>query len=178
MVSELGFVRILPLFPPPAVPTATWGIELTVSVSTVILLVEPSPGGFPLPVPVPNDFEAEGAWRTGGVGAVEVDLSLTSPFPPLSLPLSFEGRLGFALRVLTEAVSDASFSDIAFEGPFSAISSAPSIPILALGVFGLLISCTVSSVELAPLTPLAGVLIPVTGEVSSASLFDELCFPS
>jgi hypothetical protein len=40
IVSELGFVRRLPLTPVPVPPpTATWGIELTVSVSTVMLFV-------------------------------------------------------------------------------------------------------------------------------------------
>jgi hypothetical protein len=55
IVSELGLVRMLPLLPPPG-PTATWGIELTVSVSTVMLFIDPSPKGFPLPVPEVEDF--------------------------------------------------------------------------------------------------------------------------
>jgi hypothetical protein len=50
IVSELGLALRLPLFPAPPVPppTATCGMELTVSVSTVIFFVDPSPDGFPL----------------------------------------------------------------------------------------------------------------------------------
>ena len=105
IVSELGLVRMLPLLPAPAgPPTATCGIELTVSVSTVIFLADPSPEGFPLPAPV-NTFVAGPLGRTVVCGAADVDLILISPFPPLSLPLSFAAVVGFALMVFVDALS-------------------------------------------------------------------------
>jgi hypothetical protein len=130
IVSELGLVRILPLFPPAGPPTATCGIELTVSVSTVMFLVEPSPDGFPLPVPVENDFDAGPLGRTIGGGATDVDLILISPLPPLSLPLSFAG---FDLRD-TPARSMGFSCSVILEVPFGALSKAPSN--VCPGVFG------------------------------------------
>ena len=174
MVSELGLVRILPLFPPAGPPTATCGIELTVSVSTVMFRVDPSPDGFPLPAPAVNDFEVGPLGRTTGGGATEADLILISPFPPLSLPLSLARRLGFDLMVMP-AYSMGFSCSVVLEVPFVALSSAPSS--VFPGVFGWLISCTVSSVELPPLTPLAGVLMPGTDNESSASL-SVAAFPS
>jgi len=166
MVSELGLVRILPLGPPAGPPTATWGIELTVSVSTVIFLVDPSPDGFPLPAPTLKDFEVGPLGRTTGGGATEVDRILISPFPPLSLPLSLARRLGFDLSDMPAC--SIGFSSVNVDVPFAALSNAPSSEFP--GVFGWLISCTVSNVEVPPLAPLAGVLMPGTANVSSASL--------
>lgn len=176
IVSELGLVRILPLFPaPPGPPTATCGIELTVSVSTVIFLAEPSPEGFPLPAPV-NDFVAGPLGRAVVCGAADVDLILISPFPPLSLPLSLAVVVGFgALTVVVEALSvEFSCSVVNFNVSTFSKTRSNSNP----GVFGWLISCTVSSVELAPLTPLAGVLIPGIDNESSVSVSVVPCFPS
>ena len=129
MVSELGLVRILPLLPAPPTPTATWGIELTVSVSTVMFLVEPSPAGFPLPTPAPVlcDFVVAPLGRGAATGAVEADLILISPFPPLSLPLSLATVLDFDLIDLLKALSTTmSFSVKSLDVPFSPFSSAPS----------------------------------------------------
>ncbi len=141
-----------------------------------MFLVDPSPEGFPLPTPALKDLLAGGAFaRRFDCGATEVDLILISPFPPLSLPLSL-AMLDFPLIVLLEALSR-ELSDSFIRGaPFSTFSRAPSM--LYAGVFGWLISCTVSSVELAPLTPLAGVLMPVADNESSASLSCAPGFPS
>lgn len=93
IVSELGLARRLPLIPAPPVPlTETCGMELTVSVSTVMFLVEPSPTeGFPRPVIVLYGLGGRaGDDRSDGVNATDVALIFVSPFgPPLSLPLSF-----------------------------------------------------------------------------------------
>lgn len=91
MVSVLGLARRLPILfalkvPP---PTDTWGIELTVSVSTVMCFDDPSPtdlfrGGAALedfPAMADDDFAINGMVDTARI--------LTSLFPPLSLPLSF-----------------------------------------------------------------------------------------
>lgn len=100
IVSELGFVRRLPLMIPAPPPIATWGTEFTVSVSTVMFRVDPSPTALPRPagVAAANDF---GAGATGGragcgTGTV-VDRILISPFPALSLPLSAITDGGFDL---------------------------------------------------------------------------------
>jgi hypothetical protein len=164
-------------------------MELTVSVSTVMFLVDPSPPAFPRPIPELNDL-LEGAFeRRPACGAAEVDLILISPLPPLSLPLSMAAMLGFALIVLLEVVEAVSVklsgSDMILLVPFS-FSRMPS-RLNVLGVFGWLISWTVSSVELAPLVPLAGVLIPDDSNESSGSLSVVVvvvaaavvvCFPS
>lgn len=171
IVSELGFARMLPLAPCPL--TLTCGTELTVSASTVIFLVD-SPEGFPLPAPAlaENDFVAGPPGRIAVTGGAGVLLILISPLPPLSLPLSLAaGKLGLALIVEAEDPS----SDGAPYEPSSDFSE-PSK--LLAGVFGWLISCTVSNVELAPLAPLAGVLIPGTNNESSTSESVWDCFPS
>ena len=174
IVSVLALVRILPaLLAPPGPPSATCGIELTVSVSTVMFLVDPSPDALPLPRPfVVNDLVVGAALgREAAAGAAEVDFILISPFPPLSLPLSLAGWLAFDLIVLVAPLSKgSSFSVNVLGSPLCAFSSTPSRVKLFPGVFGWLTSCTVSSVELAPLTPLAGVLMPGTDNESSASL--------
>lgn len=97
MVSELGFVRRLPLtlvsVPP---PTATWGIELTVSVSTVMLFVaEGSVPFLPARALELACFASCAACGRGVVFAPVVGLSLISPFfSPLSLPLSVVATAG------------------------------------------------------------------------------------
>ena len=171
MVSALGLARRLPLFPGPPgpVPTATWGMELTVSVSTVMFLTEPSPDGFPLPM-------ADVVYALEGpLGRVGADVfPLPSLFPPLSLPLSL---LVLALMVLLEALSatvSCSLSD--FDTPFSPFSGTRLSP--RAGVLGRLISCTVSSVEFVPLKPLAGDRVPDTGVASSPSTSEAACLPS
>lgn len=97
IVSELGFVRRLPLFTPAPPPIATWGIELTVSVSTVMLRVDPSPTALPRPAgrTVANDFGAGATFgRAGCVTGTVVDRILTSFLPALSLPLSATAEAG------------------------------------------------------------------------------------
>jgi hypothetical protein len=172
IVSELGFARILPF--PPGPPTLTCGTELTVSASTVIFLVD-SPDGFPLPAPAlaENDFVEGPLGRNAVTGGAGVLLILISLLPPLSLPLSFAaGRLDLALIV--EAWDPS--SDGALIDPSSDFSWEASK--LLAGVFGWLISCTVSNVELAPLAPLAGVLMPGANNESSTSDSVRACFPS
>jgi hypothetical protein len=132
MVSELGLARILPLLPPAGPPTATCGIELTVSVSTVIFLLDPSPDGFPLPTPALKGFDAGPLGRTTGGGATEADLIFISPFPPLSLPLSLARRLDFDLSVMLAC--SIGFSSVNVDVPFTTLSSAPSR--VFPGVFG------------------------------------------
>lgn len=100
-------------------------------------------------------------------GATDVLLILISPLLLLSLPLSLAARFDFVLL-------DASWSNVPV--PRSNFSEVPSRP--RAGVFGWLISCTVSNVELAPLAPLAGVLMPVTDNDSSASVSSVPCLPS
>jgi hypothetical protein len=173
IVSVLALVRMLPaLLAPPGPPSATCGIELTVSVSTVIFLVDPSPDALPLPRPFVVKDLVVGAplGREAAAGAAEVDHILISPFPPLSLPLSLAGWLAFALIVLVAPLSKGSSFSVTVRSPLCAFSSMPSRVKLFPGVFGWLTSCTVSSVELAPLTPLAGVLMPGIDNESSASL--------
>jgi hypothetical protein len=107
-------------------------MELTVSVSTVIFLVDPSPEGFPL-VEVFVLYAFAGALGRSDVAGA-VDRILISPFPPLSLPLSL---LVFALVVLPNALSiglSCSFNSLAVAMPFSAFSRMPSRP--NPGVFG------------------------------------------
>jgi hypothetical protein len=164
IVSWLCLARRVPLFPaPPApTPTATWGMELTVSVSTVMFLADPSPDGFPLPAAVAVYAFVGALGRGAAAGGV---FALPSLFPPLSLPLSL---LVLALTVLLEALSaPLSCSVSGFAAPFALSSGTGPRP--RAGVLGKLFSCTVSSVELAPLNPLAGDLVPAMDDTSSPS---------
>lgn len=166
IVSELGFVRILPL--PPAPPTATWGMEVTVSVSTVIVRVDPSPDGFPRPVPK--------VFTAGAPGRDVVVFSLISPLPPLSLPLSFAGWV--VAGTLPEEASRLAWPSNAFRMPFPSCSIVLSSRLWA-GELTWLTSCTVSSVEVVVLlAPRAGVLMPGGGNSRSSSLSLILCLPS
>lgn len=107
IVSELGFVLMLP--PDPCTPApcanATWGIDVTVSVSTVMLCEVVSPDlalvvrGFR--VDVLDCRELSG----GGAGA-EAHL-LSSIALPLSLSLSLDTNLGFGLKLLETCTSAA-----------------------------------------------------------------------
>lgn len=117
MVSLLGLRRRLPPSPlpeaprsPVTAPRATWGTELTVSVSTVMFLTDPSPPdlaalfGFRL-VKDLLAKTADGCFVVVMEGAFKWSLSslLASPliFPLLSLPLS-------APPVLWDLVGDSS----------------------------------------------------------------------
>lgn len=102
MVSELGLVRRLPLTPAPVPPpTATWGIELTVSVSTVMLFeAEVSAPFLPPRALELACFANCAALGRGVVFAPVVGLSLISPFfSPLSLPLSIVATDDFIFLV-------------------------------------------------------------------------------
>lgn len=105
IVSELGLARRLLIFtePPAPPPTATWGIELTVSVSTIIFFAEPSPVGFPR-LALPELKVLVVVTLDRNVEACPVaDRILISPLlPPLSLPLSF-APVGFDFNVLGKA---------------------------------------------------------------------------
>jgi hypothetical protein len=98
IVSELGFVLMLP--PDPCTPApcanATWGIDVTVSVSTVMLCevlspVFPFPGGFKV--------EVLDCREVSGAGAVAEALLLSVIMLPLSLPLSLGANFGFGLEL-------------------------------------------------------------------------------
>ena len=173
IVSLLGFKRILPLVSvrprtlrsPAPPPRATCGIELTVSVSTVMFLTDPSLAVLPLVKGSCEDdfFDC----IIGGLAllatVVGFRLSLPSSFTlvsPLLLP-----ALSFPLPVL-EFVSFPKASSIGF----SSIRSGRSPPLLVCagvvpmeGVAGWLLSCTVSSAGPEPLVPRAGVRIPNLG---------------
>ena len=105
MVSELGFVRRLPLTVPVPPPTATWGIELTVSVSTVMLFVAEASAAFLPPRALELACFANcAAFGRGVIFAPVVDLSLISPiFSPLSLPLSVVAAAGDDFMFLVNA---------------------------------------------------------------------------
>lgn len=92
IVSELGFVRRLPLDPcgPVAGASATWGMEVTVSVSTIMLCNEPSPT-FPLAPPV-GLADALDCLVVRSGGALAAPDLRSAEMLPLSLPLSFAGR--------------------------------------------------------------------------------------
>lgn len=137
-------------------------MELTVSVSTVIFLAEPSPDGFPLPPTEDVVYAFVGGFGRGAAAGAAV-FALPSPFP-LSLPLSLPI---LALMVLLDALSPLSISVSDLDVPFSTPSGTRPNP--RAGVLGTLISWTVSSVELAPPYPLAGDLVPDTGVTSSTS---------
>lgn len=161
IVSVLGFARRLPPLPgPTAPPTAIWGIELTVSVSTV--MVEPSAAGLPLLMVPPRlsaFFGGHGARPPADGGGIVVDF-FVSVLSPLSLPLS---------RTVLVLLSSGFGATLASSRFLSSRCSARSN--CRAGVLGWLFSCTVSKVELAPLTPRAGVRMPLgTEAVSSVSL--------
>ncbi len=121
IVSELGLLRTLPLFPTAlASLRGIWGIEVTVSVSTVIFLS----------ASVLNDLRLVGTRRE--VGGADVVVNLNSPFPLLSLPLSF-ATLDLDLIVLV-AESIGSGSVVNAAAPLCALSNIPSQP--GPGVFG------------------------------------------
>jgi hypothetical protein len=161
MVSELGFVRRLPLTPVPVPPpTATWGIELTVSVSTVMLFVaEASTPFFPA--------RAEVALVRGVEFApVDVGLSLISPFfSPLSLPLSVVPAAADDFMFFEKACSIACCSS---GSPLSFHSRELSNP--TPGLPGWLDSGTVSSVVALVLTPRPGLRMPDIADGSSLSV--------
>lgn len=85
MVSELGFVRRLPLEPCEALgPRATFGIDVTVSVSTVIVGCDASPD-----LPLPDNLTVLELRDARGGGA-DPDAAVRRLFfvLPFSLPLS------------------------------------------------------------------------------------------
>jgi hypothetical protein len=181
IVSELGFVRMLPFTPAlPLPPTAICGIDVTVSVSTVIFRVDPSPESFPRPAAVAATTLYGFIGGTGfgrGTRGFEIVVCLifkSSLLPPLSLPLSVVPVSDLFLRLLPKALSIILCCS-AFLRPSSVLSSPPPTP--TAGLAGRLISCTVSRVELAPLAPRAGVRIPGTANSSSSESF-EPCLPS
>lgn len=98
MVSVLGFMRRVPLSTRPEMPRSpgttpreTWGIEVTVSVSTIMLRTDPS-AGFPR-APLNEVVERFAKRESDLLVPVDTQRRVSSMrsellFPPLSLPLS------------------------------------------------------------------------------------------
>ena len=186
MVSLLGLRRRLPpvsvLFArfrstaPP--PRATCGIELTVSVSTVMFLTDPSPDALLFGGSCVKDFLV---CTVGGfaefVAAADFLTFPSSPlltsallFPPLSLPLS----TGFNWVSLDKA-SSIGFSSItsglSLSGFFPPVADLIALP---AGVFGKLASLMASKAGPLPLVPRFGVRIPDLGAASSSAASESL----
>jgi hypothetical protein len=130
MVSLLGFLRRLPLEPccPTFADKATWGIDVTVSVSTVMLCSEPSPV-FPLGAPVVLADALDCLVVRGG-GALAAPDRRSSLMLPLSLPLSEACRLDrstFVALVLGTSASSGlcKGSSAGFSSSFAEASSKP-----------------------------------------------------
>lgn len=88
IVSALGLARRLPFDPgaPVLGATDTWGIEVTVSVSTIMLCADPS-DGFPR---TPLGFaDVLDCLEVSGGGALVAAGRRSAALLPLSLPLSF-----------------------------------------------------------------------------------------
>lgn len=181
MVSVLGFSRrllpfsILPDRPrsPAPPPTATCGIELTVSVSTVMFLTDPSP-----PALLRGELRCVRDFL-GRTVVVRMELLVDAGFRPrlpfvfvfpfLLLPLSLP--LSVLVRMDLVNASSMGFSVIRSGAAlFEVVMLDESGIIPITGVAGRLLSCTVSSVEPVPLTPRPGVRIPERGVVSSLSI--------
>lgn len=186
-VSWLGFKRKLPVvsvrlsgFRSPAPPPrATCGIELTVSVSTLIFLPDPS---------VAVLLFVNGSWEYDRFGwtprgfaefAAVVDFRLSLPSsmplvspllcPALSLPLPISDCASLA------NASSIGFSSIRFGRSFgppclACVGFAAGIA----GVEGRLLSCTVSRAEPLPLIPRTGVRIPCLSDRSSSPTSESL----
>lgn len=155
IVSLLGLVRRLPFEPwtPPPGATATCGIEVTISVSTVMLCRDVSPA---FPFPTAGLTEVLDCLVVNG-GAIEDPavrrLALMLPLSlPLSFILAFEAKL---LMIEASAVSACEDSDMKLSSNFSSIESSGT-----LGELRGLTSCTVSRVDALPPAPRAGVLAP------------------
>lgn len=187
IVSLLGLRRKLPpvsvlrrVFRSPAPPPkASCGIELTVSVSTVMFLTDPSAGAV-LPFVNGNcvndlfDCTVGGLAELGAVAGFRVSFlpsALLDPaclLPALSFPLS-----GLEFPSFPNA-SSIGFSSIrsgwSFEPPL--LVRAVLVPIA--GVAGRLLSCTVSRGGPLPLIPRTGVRIPDFTGWSSSGISDSL----
>lgn len=162
IVSELGFVRKLPFVPaaPPGGANATWGIETTVSVSTVMLCRPASPFPFALSfVDVLDCLD-----RRGG-GATLPDRRPAAPL--VSLAASVIVKFGFSTRLLEAVISSTSCCEDVSEIMLSSSPSSPSG--LPLGDENGLTSSTVSKVDAARPT-VRGVLVPAGITTSSGSV--------
>ena len=185
IVSLLGFRRRLPVLSalfdkfrstaPP--PRATWGIELTVSVSTVMFLTAPS-----VVLAFCSCVEDFLDCTVGGLAVLSVEAGFvvfaSSPLfgsapllPVLSLPLS----LGF-VWVSFDSASSIGFSSITSGLSLSAVFP-PVTDLVALlaGAVDWLFSSMASRVEPLPLDPRPGVRKPdlagAASSTGSASLF-------
>lgn len=166
IVSELGLVLSVPFVLCCARPEvmATWGMEVTVSVSTVMLCKEPSPA-LPLAPALADTLDClvvSGGALVAPAGA-ERRPALTLP---LSLPLSARSMAAAALdaRLLDTGASDESSSEDDSEMMLS--SSFSSSSSCALGDARGLASWTVSSMDEFP--PRAGVRTPPCGGHASS----------
>jgi len=174
IVSVLGFWRnvLLVLCAPPPGARATWGMDVTVSVSTVIFCSEISPA-FPFTKPGFTDELDCLVVRGGAAMGPDRRPALTLP---LSLPLSFK-TIAAALptRFLTTELSAASGCDVSEMKLSSSFSSMDtSVP---RGDPRGLTSWTVSKVDAVPPGPRAGVLTPDELYASSVSVSDGTSGP-
>lgn len=163
IVSVLGFVRRLVLDPctPVGGTRGAWGIDVTVSVSTVMLCSDGSPA---LPF---ADLMAVVDCLLDKGGAAGARPLRSALMLPLSLPLSFEAW-AFPAGFLDSARSTDSAWDASETMLSSAFSSSDS-PGRRGDPTGLA-SCTVSRVDELPPPPRAGVLMPAGGWASSGSV--------
>lgn len=161
IVSELGLLRMLPLeAAAPLGARATWGMDVTVSVSTVMVCNEASPG-----LPLLGLIEALDCRVVSGGGAPEAPERRSILEETLSLPLSLRSRFTLGLMVLVdEGTSDESGCDPASE--VKLLSSLEKAASSAWGDPRGLASWTVSRVLLL----LAGVLAPDCRNTSSLSV--------
>ncbi len=103
IVSELPFVLRLPLDGcVPGGASATCGMDVTVSVSTVIVCTSPSPG---LPFPPLSLFDVLDCLDVRGGGALVAPDRRSALTLPLSLPLSFCVKFALDLKVLLAEIS-------------------------------------------------------------------------